>query len=85
MPSRADVRPRPGTRSQIELTAEASHASPYTDVEVWADFACGDDVLRRPAFWDGDNRWQRALRGAVRRRLGLGVGGDGRRPRARRS
>ena len=26
-----------------------------------------------------------ALRGAVRRRLGLGVGGDGRRPRARRS
>ena len=23
---------------QIELTAETAHASPYTDVEVWANF-----------------------------------------------
>ena len=41
----------------IELTAEASYAAPYTDVEVWADFACEDVVLRRPAFWDGEDRW----------------------------
>jgi len=55
MPSPVDA--PPWHEMQIELTAESSHASPYTDVEVWADFTCGGDVLRRPAFWDGDDRW----------------------------
>ena len=56
MPSPLDV--RPWREIQIELTAEASYAAPYADVEVWADFTCGDDVLRRPAFWDGGDTWK---------------------------
>ena len=48
----------PWQEVEIELTAESSYAAPYTDVEVWADFTCGDDVLRRPAFWDGEDRWR---------------------------
>ena len=83
--AQASLTTPPWHEVQIELTAEASYASPYTDVEVWADFTCGDDVLRRPAFWDGGEPVVPALRGAVRRRLGLGVGGERRRPRARRS
>ena len=51
------VEAAPWCEIEIELTAEATYAAPYTDVEVWADFTCGDHVLRRPAFWDGGNRW----------------------------
>ncbi len=51
-------RSAPWQEVEIELTADAAWTAPYTDVEVWADFACGDEVLRRPAFWDGGDRWR---------------------------
>jgi hypothetical protein len=54
----SSTRAAPWHEVELELTAQASYASPYTDVEVWADFTCGDDVLRRPAFWDGGDRWR---------------------------
>ena len=47
----------PWREVEIELTAGTSHAAPYAAVEVWADFTCGSEVLRRPAFWDGADRW----------------------------
>jgi hypothetical protein len=47
----------PWREVEIELTAGTSHAAPYATVEVWADFSCGSEVLRRPAFWDGADRW----------------------------
>ena len=47
----------PWQEVEIELTATTTYGAPYTDVDVWADFTCGDDVLRRPAFWDGGDRW----------------------------
>ena len=47
----------PWREVEIRLTAEASHVAPYDAVEVWADFSCGEEVLRRPAFWDGGDRW----------------------------
>ncbi len=48
----------PWREVEIELTAEASQVAPYAAVEVWADFTCGEEVLRRPAFWDGGDRWR---------------------------
>jgi len=45
--------------SEIALTALTTHADPYTEVEVWADFVHDDGaVLRRPAFYDGDGTWR---------------------------
>lgn len=32
------LRSAPWQEVEIDLTADASHASPYTDIEVWADF-----------------------------------------------
>ena len=48
----------PWQEVEIELTATTTYDAPYTDVDVWADFTSGDDVLRRPAFWDGGDRWR---------------------------
>jgi Protein of unknown function (DUF4038)/Domain of unknown function (DUF5060) len=49
----------PWQEIELTLTAEESHAYPYTKVEVWADFVHeGGTVLRRPAFWDGGNVWK---------------------------
>jgi Domain of unknown function (DUF5060) len=40
--------------AEIALTAAASYRTPYTDVNVWADFTSPAGVtLRRPAFCDG--------------------------------
>jgi hypothetical protein len=44
---------------EITLTAERDYPSPYTDVEVWAEFSHdGGLTLRRPAFWDGGRAWK---------------------------
>ena len=69
---------------QIELTAEASYAA-----ALHRRGGLGRLHLRRRRAAAAGLLGRRepvepALRGAVRRRLGLGVGGDGRRPRARR-
>ena len=48
----------PWLEVEIVLTAQVDHAAPYRDVDVWADFRCGSDELRRPAFWDGDEVWR---------------------------
>ena len=72
----------PWREVEVELTAEASHASPYAAVEVWADFACGAEVLRRPAFWDGGDRWRLRFAAPHAGEWQLGVGGERRRPRA---
>lgn len=48
----------PWREVEVELVAESVHESPYTSVDVWADFACGSEVLRRPAFWDGGRTWR---------------------------
>ena len=49
----------PWREYEITLTAEGDYPSPYTDVEVWADFTHTDGtVLRRPAFWDGGRTWK---------------------------
>jgi len=48
----------PWREMEIELTAEVPHPAAYATVEVWADFRCGSEVLRRPAFWDGGDRWR---------------------------
>ncbi len=42
----------------IQLHATQTPANPYMDVDVWADFVHDDGTtLRRPAYWDGANRW----------------------------
>jgi Protein of unknown function (DUF4038)/Domain of unknown function (DUF5060) len=46
---------------EVELVLEAKldHESPYTEVEVWAEFSHETGtVLRRPAFWDGGRTWR---------------------------
>jgi hypothetical protein len=48
----------PWREVEIDLTTEATYRAPYVSVEVWADFTCGSEVLRRPAFWDGGGRWR---------------------------
>ena len=48
----------PWREVEIELVAGSAHEAPYPSVEVWADFACGSEVLRRPAFWDGGDVWR---------------------------
>ena len=53
----------PWREVEIELVAGSAHEAPYPSVEVWADFTCGSEVLRRPAFWDGGGVWR--LGGAV--------------------
>lgn len=47
-----------GTTFEIQLTATADYANPYTDVEVWVTFTNeSGTVLKRPAFWSGDQNW----------------------------
>src|SRR6476620_5432357 len=49
----------PWREIEITLTAERDYPSPYTDLEVWADFTHDTGVtLRRPAFWDGGRVWR---------------------------
>ncbi|MEN9933800.1 MAG: hypothetical protein RLZZ387_379 [Chloroflexota bacterium] len=49
----------PWREVEITLTAAHEHPSPYTSVEVWADFTHESGrVLRRPAFWDGGRTWK---------------------------
>ena len=48
---------------ELALTAARDHPNPYTDLDVWADFAGPDGaVLRRPAFYDGQRTWAMAAR-----------------------
>ena len=45
---------QPWREHEITLTAEGDYPSPYTDVDVWAEFTNENGTtLRRPAFWDG--------------------------------
>lgn len=47
-----------GTTFEIQLTATTDYANPYTDVDVWATFTNESGiVLKRPAFWSGDQNW----------------------------
>jgi hypothetical protein len=49
----------PWREVEIALTAENDYPSPYTNVEVWADFIHDTGAtLRRPAFWDGGRAWK---------------------------
>src|SRR5689334_1596020 len=48
----------PWREVEIDLTSSQAHDAPYAEVEVWADFTCGSEVLRRPAFWDGGDAWR---------------------------
>jgi Domain of unknown function (DUF5060)/Protein of unknown function (DUF4038) len=49
----------PWRECEITLTAERDYSDPYTDIEVWAEFAHETGVtLRRPAFWDGGRAWK---------------------------
>lgn len=49
----------PWREIEITLTAENDYPSPYTNVEVWAEFTLDAGVtLRRPAFWDGGRAWK---------------------------
>jgi hypothetical protein len=49
----------PWREVEITLTAERDEPSPYTDVEVWAEFTHDTGrMLRRPAFWDGGRTWK---------------------------
>ena len=49
----------PWREHEITLTAERDYPSPYTDIDVWAEFVHDDGLmLRRPAFWDGGRTWK---------------------------
>ena len=49
----------PWRELELTLTAVNDYRSPYTTVEVWADFVHDDGAtLRRPAFWDGGHTWK---------------------------
>jgi Protein of unknown function (DUF4038)/Domain of unknown function (DUF5060) len=49
----------PWREVEITLKAERDYPSPYTNLEVWADFSHDMGVsLRRPAFWDGGRTWK---------------------------
>jgi hypothetical protein len=53
------VRTQPWREVELVLDAELDHESPYTSVEVWAEFRHDTGaVLRRPAFWDGGRTWR---------------------------
>ncbi len=44
---------------EIELTARADRANPYTEVDVWVDFVNNSGTtIRRPAFWNGGRSWR---------------------------
>jgi hypothetical protein len=48
----------PWREVELTLTAERDYPNPYTDVEVWAEFAhTSGATIRRPAFWDGGRAW----------------------------
>jgi hypothetical protein len=50
---------RPWQQTEIVLTANEYHHSPYTAVDVWGDFTDSDgQTLRRPAFFDGGSTWR---------------------------
>lgn len=47
------------TTFEITLESKKAYDNPYTDVEIWAEFANADgDTLLRPGFWDGGNTWK---------------------------
>ncbi|QYN38786.1 DUF4038 domain-containing protein [Pseudonocardia sp. DSM 110487] len=49
----------PWQEAELVLVAENEIESPYTAVEVWAEFRHNSGaVLRRPAFWDGGRVWR---------------------------
>jgi len=50
---------QPWREIEITLTAENDYPSPYTNVDVWAEFTLDAGItLRRPAFWDGGRVWK---------------------------
>lgn len=54
---------------ELTFTSEQDVASPYTDMEFWADFTHEDGtILRRPGFWTGGRSF--AIRFAAAGRLG---------------
>ncbi len=44
--------------NEIVLIAQNSYSSPFYDVEVNAEFTCGDKIINVPAFWDGSDIWR---------------------------
>lgn len=49
----------PWRECELTLTAEQDYSSPYTEVELWAEFTHESGrSLRRPAFWDGGRSWK---------------------------
>jgi hypothetical protein len=48
----------PWREVEIDLVTPAAHEAPYASLDVWADFTCGSEMLRRPAFWDGAGVWR---------------------------
>ncbi len=44
---------------EISLISNIEYDNPYTDVDVYLIFQNTDGtIIRRPAFWDGDNTWK---------------------------
>ena len=49
----------PWQEVEINLVSAQVFSNPYTDIEVWAEFGHESGLaIRRPAFWDGGNRWK---------------------------
>src|SRR6476659_9987168 len=56
----------PWREVEFDLAADSDYLHPYTDVDVWVDFAHDSGVtLRRPAFWNGGTRWSVRFAGPV--------------------
>jgi len=61
---------QPWREIEITLTAENDYPSPYTNVDVWAEFTLDAGItLRRPAFWDGGRVWKPVIVANTDRRL----------------
>ena len=60
MPTSAAPTPAPQWRAvELEMSAQGTYESPYTEVEVWATFTHESGLtLIRPAFWDGGSRFK---------------------------
>ena len=44
---------------ELHFHSDADYDNPYTDVDLYADFVNeNEEVMRRPAFYDGDGSWK---------------------------
>ncbi|MBT6145529.1 MAG: DUF4038 domain-containing protein [Gemmatimonadetes bacterium] len=44
--------------TELTFTSQAGHSDPYNDVELDVLFANGEQTIRVPAFWAGDDIWK---------------------------